>query len=535
MFQVMEKKQLQFLSDISALSRALYDSQDLTEYLKQVVRLICRHTNAAVCSLYLYDEFNAALKLVVTEGLNTEVAENLFIDITQGLVGRCFRTREIIVSDKASEEEDYYYIPGLNEEDYDCFCAVPLSHADVTFGVLVTQRPQGQSFSETEVLALHAVALQLADHLEHARFSLHLEKNEDHNLNGASLPFNRLLNAHGVSPGLAIGPSLNWDRYRSAYNPLEPAHLVADHYTLEDFERALAKTEEELREMEEKLTQHVPEMVSMIFGAHLIILKDRQFSPSIRELIEEGVPVSEAIHKVGQKFIQRFQTHSNPTIRERVVDIRDIVARLIHNLSERHHITADRIAGHIIFAREIYPSDVVRFAFQDVAGIISAEGGDTAHTSILARSFKLPMAICDDPLLSQLPEDTMLILDAQNGKIFLKPDDDLLTSYQHKAKTSATLDVQHEPLSKQLKSGETIKVMANINIFAEVEAAQLAQADGIGLYRSEFPFLVRSDLPSELDQLNIYHQIIEKMEALPIHFRTLDIGGDKALHYLAET
>jgi phosphotransferase system enzyme I (PtsP) len=264
-----------------------------------------------------------------------------------------------------------------------------------------------------------------------------------------------------------------------------------------------------------------------------MILKDKRFIGDIRRLIENGTRPREAVRSVARKYITIFSESSHTYIREKVNDIEDLASRLLENMSQRSRPGSGRVTGHIVIARELYPSDVLKLASEDAAGIILVRGGATSHVAIISRSMGIPVVITQNRDLLKIPEGTPTVMDATDGHIHLSPGAALIREFEQTRKAREIEASSGDGMRPETRTrdGHRIRLMANINLLSELPAARRSGVEGVGLYRTEFPFLVRPEFPSEEEQVLIYRRLFEEIPQGPITIRTLDAGGEKMLAY----
>jgi phosphotransferase system enzyme I (PtsP) len=240
----------------------------------------------------------------------------------------------------------------------------------------------------------------------------------------------------------------------------------------------------------------------------------------------------EAIRKVVGEYIGLFSASGNPRLREKVQDVKDLGRRLIQNLRSDVQEGPD-YRGVVVIATDLLPSDILKISAQGAEGLLMIGGGTTSHVSILARSLGLPVVVADDRRFFGLPADSTILLDGDQGNVFVNPPADVVKKFRELAESRRQADAYDEDECSDAVTacGERVEIMANINLLSEIAVARKMGACGIGLYRSEFPFIVRSDFPSEEEQCGIYRRILSDMEGRPVVFRTLDVGGDKMLSY----
>ena len=281
------------------------------------------------------------------------------------------------------------------------------------------------------------------------------------------------------------------------------------------------------------MDENLSEAGSLIFASHLLMLSDDDFSGSIRKYIQNDKSPAEAITYVVNEYIELFMNSKNSLVQEKILDLKDLGHRLLLNLTGEKGEDGD-YSGQIIVAKDLMPSELVKLAAQHTEGFVLFGAGSTSHLSILARSMDIPVIFLTDQDFFENISNDLIIMDAFQSNVIVDPNSDLIIKYKTSLKQ---LKEKHSKKPQILDDGITldnrrIKVQANINILSDVRAAKDYKTDGVGLYRSEFLFLIRNDFPSEEEQYLIYRRLLEEME--DVVFRTLDIGGDKILGTLGE-
>ncbi|MCU0917921.1 MAG: phosphoenolpyruvate--protein phosphotransferase, partial [Planctomycetes bacterium] len=229
---------------------------------------------------------------------------------------------------------------------------------------------------------------------------------------------------------------------------------------------------------------------------------------------------------------QSFLASDNTYMREKANDIEDLAIRIVDNLVSRGQDT-DAYRGHVVVTTALFPSDLLKLSSEGAAGVVLVGGGVTSHVAILARSLAMPMVIMDAFELLNVPEGTQTLVDAEIGNVFLDPDEHILERFRVQQKARLTLEDQKRLMQPVTRTtdGTRVQLLANINLLSDLKVARELACDGIGLYRTEFPFIIRTTFPSEAEQYVIYRKLVESMPGKPVTFRTLDAGGDKILSY----
>jgi phosphotransferase system, enzyme I, PtsP len=520
---------IQLICDIGELNEAFTDSESIETFLERIVEMVARHMNADVCSVYLYDDEAAELVLRATHGLSKSAVNKIRLKIGEGLAGLALKEKRPVSEKIGKDNPNFKYFPGSSEELYDAFLAVPILRAISKIGVLVVQRKKAKIFNDNDIVTLRAVASQLANMLEMARLFITQKTSP---MSSEKKPVRQLKLQKGkvASEGFAFAPSRVFDKERTAevlFNREYPGN-----YSLRDFKKAVAKTAKQLEQLQASVEKKLSDVASLIFTAHLLLLKDKEFTGSMIRKIEEGVEPPHAVISVARHYTNLFSLGSNAYIREKVQDIHDVCIRILGNLVDEYKDTCF-CKDHIVIAQDLFPSDILKLSSENVQGVVLVSGGVTSHLSILARSLKIPMLIVDSSRLLSIPDETPVMLDAEVGNFYINPAKSIVDTFNERNENrknvkAKSIHVKHETFTKD---GKKIRLLASINLLSDLKLANEVNSEGVGLYRTEFPFLIRADFPSEEEQYVVYKQLVDSMPGKEITFRTLDIGGDKVLSY----
>ena len=517
------------LYDINELNHLFRDSASVETLLNKAVEMVAERTQSAVCSIYLYNPEKRELTLRATRGLNPESVGRVRLKLGQGLTGLALKEMRTICETDASRNPNYQFFPGTFEERYNAFLAVPIARGLSKMGVLVLQRNADHCFSEPDTTALETVASQLGNIIENAQFIMGIHEPPQEKPKGlpAELKF---IKGKMAAEGFAYAPALILDKQKGLAILL--SHDYGRTYGLDEFHEAVARTESQLEELQEMVEHKLSDAASLIFAAHLMILKDQDFVGKIVARIEAGVNAPEAVAQVATGYMQNFLTSDSAYMREKANDIEDLAVRLVNNLVSKAD-ESDVHRDHVIVTRGLFPSDLLKLSSEGASAVVLVGGGVTSHISILARSLAMPMVIADSFELLKVPDGTPLLIDADMGNIFVDPDDDVLEKFWARQRARLTLADQKKLMKPETATADGVRVllMANINLLTDLKVANELNCDGVGLYRTEFPFIIRTTFPSEAEQYVIYRKLVESMPGKPVTFRTLDAGGDKILSY----
>ncbi len=527
---------LDLLSDAGEMFATLAGSADVHAVLQRAVHMVGQHLNADVCSIYLYRDATADLILSATVGLDPEGVGKVTLGFGEGLVGMALKELRPICERSASTNPHYRYFPDLQEEAFDCFLAVPIQRGVERVGVIVAQRSAPHRFKETEVIVLRSIASHLAILIENANALLNVSTARAAPETEASAELPRLITGRGASPGVGIGRVRIKGRTALVDMLRGDGDLAGagagDAPTL-SLDEAIALTVEQLEDLEKELARRLPEAASLIFGAHLLMLKDTAFTGTMFEAIEKGATPLAALIEGARQYIRIFGSSKHDYIKEKAADVEDLALRVAENLTGtcdvQHSIYGDRI----VIAADLLPSDILKLSMQRCRGFVLVGGGMTSHTAILARSLHIPLLLVDTPRALDLPDGIPAIVDGETGNVYINPEPAIREGFEARQRVfdEAARMPDISPGPALTADGTRVRVMANINLLSEIEPAERLHADGVGLYRTEFPFLIRDSFPSQDEQAQIYDRLFERMDGKEITVRTLDVGGDKALAY----
>jgi phosphotransferase system, enzyme I, PtsP len=297
---------------------------------------------------------------------------------------------------------------------------------------------------------------------------------------------------------------------------------------------AAMRTREQLARFQRQLEERFEERVAQIFFAHLALLDDPGVMGAIEARVREGAAARDAIREVLAGHSRRFAGSPHAAVREKAHDLRDLCRQLLLNLEGRAEDGPDH-HGRILIVSDVLHSDMLRYIAQRAAGVILAGGGVTAHIGVLARSLQIPMAVVDPARLEGVETGTPILLDANQGTVILHPDPGTLEAFRGLLEAPAVEAVAEGPAPEtRTRDGVRVRLLANVGLISEVGLARRHRAEGVGLYRSEIPFILRQDFPSEDEQALIYRKILEGMGGAEVSLRALDVGGDKMLSYFPQ-
>ncbi len=495
------------------------------ERLDKVVTLIAADMVAEVCSCYVM-RAGEVLELFATEGLKKTAVHKTRLRVGEGLVGDiAAHARPLALAD-AQAHPMFAYRPETGEELFHSLMGVPIIRAGRVIGVLVVQNRTMRHYTDEEIETLETVAMVLAELVASGEL---VNREELVPVDGNALLPLRIegikLNA-GVGIGIAV---LHQPR-------ITIRRLVAEdpEVELERLRSALAGIKNALDELFSR-----PEMRD---GEHRDVLEtyrmfteDKGWLGKISEAIRSGLTAEGAVQKVHDDMRARMSQITDPYLRERLHDFEDLANRLLQHLSgEEGTIRGELPADAILIARTMGPMDLFDYDPKRLRGLVLEEGSPTMHVAIVARALDIPVVGRAKEVLDKVEALDPVIVDGDNGQVFVRPSDDIrdifsdaIVQRQERAAHYASL----RDLPAVTRDGVKVKLMMNAGLLLDMSHLQDSGADGIGLYRTELPFMARSSLPDVAAQTLLYRKILDQAEGKPVVFRALDVGGDKILPY----
>jgi phosphotransferase system enzyme I (PtsP) len=534
----MKKDNVELICDVSELANLFHDTSNVDEFLHRVVSIVSKHMHADVCSIFLFDEKSGTLTLKATQGLNENAVNNVHLSLGEGITGTALKELRPIRESSAQENPNFRLFETINEDNYEAFLAVPILRGLSRIGVLTLQHKNRDYFDEKDTKALKAISNQLAATLENAKLLLDLkfkapvQEVKGHKTPEISGETKDFLSGTVASAGIALGSAVVLGN-RSDEIILSSSN--GGECTLEDFDRSILATELQIEELQKQMEDRLSDVASLIFSAHLLMLKDSEFSGSMRKIIQGGTPPAKAITQVVNQYIHIFSESNNPRLQEKVQDVKDLGHRLIMNLFPEKE-SKGSYKGEIVVAKELLPSELVKIAAQETEGLLLFGGGASAHVAILAKSLGIPVLFTEQKEFFTIRDGDKLIIDGFQGNVFIHPGVEVWDEFKNlkKADKASNDDNTRTQPETRTSCGRKIKLLSNINLLSDIKTANKFKAEGIGLYRSEFPFIIRNDFPTEEEQYRVYSKILKGMKGKEVALRTLDIGGDKVLSYMPQ-
>lgn len=521
------------LSVLKSIIQEVNSAANLREALEIIVQRVQAAMNTEVCSIYLLDHKHNRYILMATQGLHKEAVGKVSLDINEGLVGLVGSREEPINLEDAQSHPRYRYFPETGEERFRSFLGVPIIHHRRVLGVLVVQQRESRSFDEGEEAFLVTISAQLAGVIAHSEAT--------GVIGGRDISGERARDAcfKGVtgSTGVAIGRGL-------VVYPLADLGSVPDRKAedvdaeLRYFQAAVEAVRQDMREVSERLGSQLRPEELALFEVYIRMLDDNALSGEVANLIRQGSWAQGALKKVVQEYVRHFEQMGDAYLRERAVDIKDLGRRVLAYLQQNIQEQREYPKHTILVSEELTPAMLGEVPRERLAGLVSVRGSSNSHVAILARAMGVPcvMGVIDLPF-GQL-DGRKVIVDGFNGQIYVSPSSELLGYYRSIVEEERQLVKGLEQLRDmpcETTDGHRLSLWVNTGLMTDVVRSLSHGAEGVGLYRTEVPFMINERFPSEQEQRDCYREQLEAFAPSSVTMRTLDIGGDKTLPYFPIT
>ncbi len=517
------------LTRLQHIVQQVAGAPSLKDALQVIVREVCEALAIEVCSVYLKTADAHRYLFAANEGLNPDSVGASTIELGEGLVGLVGERAEPINLPLASEHPHFHHMPELGEEPFNAFLGVPIIHHRRTLGVLVAQQRESRRFDADEEAFLVTLAAQLATAIAHAEAVGGIESLLDANKDARDFRIDGLAGSPGIAFGTAtvMQPVTNLDDV-----PDREASNVTVELML--FDKAVGSVRGDIRRISEQFAQSISREELALFDAYLHMLDDEALTGDVRERIRRGEWAQGALKNVIREHTRRFERMEDVYLKERGTDVEDLGLRVLAYLQDIGARRRDFLEETILVGQQITPGMLTSVPADRLKGIVSARGSVNSHVAILARALGIPavMGAVDVPIYQM--DGQSLIVDGHYGEVYANPSAKLAGEYraliEEEREFAEEIDELRE-LPCVTLDGWRILLWVNIGLTGEISRSLDRGAEGIGLFRTEVPFVTQDRFPTEEEQRELYREHMEAFEPRPVTMRTLDVGGDKALPY----
>jgi len=494
--------------------------------LGEVVRLVANEMVAEVCSIYLL-RAGEVLELFATQGLNPSAVHRTRLRVGEGLVGDIAAHGRPLALDDAQHHPQFAYRPETGEEIYHSLAGVPILRAGRVLGVLVVQNRTRRQYDEEEIETLQTIAMVLAELVSAGHI---VSPNEVQQVDGLGLLPLRIDGVQ-LTSGVAIGRAV-------LHEPRIVIHrVVAEDVAQEQqrFQEALHGVREDVDRMLEAHDMQSGEQREILETFRMFV-DDRGWMERVREAIDSGLTAEAGVQRAFDDVRTRLGQSTDPYIRERLRDLQDLSNRLLLRLTGRAAVDPGSLPDDmIVIARDMGPAELLDYDRTRLRGVVLEEGSALSHVAIVARALDIPVVGRAPSVLARVEAGDPIVVDGDNAQVLVRPAEDVLQTVH------AAIDAHAERRRKYMalrdlapttRDQARISLNMNAGLLIDLQHLDETGADGVGLYRTEIPFMVRSEFPDVDAQAWLYGRVLDLADGRPVTFRTLDVGGDKVLPYL---
>ncbi|WPC04946.1 phosphoenolpyruvate--protein phosphotransferase [Pseudomonas benzenivorans] len=517
------------LNTLRKIVQEVNAAKDLKAALGIIVQRVREAMGSQVCSVYLLDPETNRFVLMASEGLNKRSIGKVSMAPNEGLVGLVGTREEPLNLENAAAHPRYRYFAETGEERFASFLGSPIIHHRRVMGVLVVQQKERRQFDEGEEAFLVTMSAQLAGVIAHAEATGSIR---GLGRQGKGIQEAKFIGVPG-SPGAAVG---------TAVVVLPPADLeVVPDKTIDDidaelalFNTALEGVRGDMRNLSAKMASQLRPEERALFDVYLMMLEDAALGNEVVNIIRTGQWAQGALRQVVGEHVNRFELMDDAYLRERASDVKDLGRRLLAYLQQARQQSLEYPDNCILVSEELSPTMLGEVPEGKLAGLVSVLGSGNSHVAIFARAMGIPTVMGAVDLPYSKIDGIQLIVDGYHGEVFTNPSELLRKQYadvvEEERQLTQGLDALRG-LPCETLDGHRMPLWVNTGLLADVARAQERGAEGVGLYRTEVPFMMNERFPSEKEQLAIYREQLAAFHPLPVTMRSLDIGGDKALSY----
>ncbi len=514
------------------LRQAIAENSDPRQRLQKLVKIIADGLVAEVCSIYVR-RAGDSLELFATTGLSPDAVNRTYLRVGEGLVGLVAAGAAPLAESDAWRHPNFAYRPETGEEKFKSFLGVPILLGGRVVGVLCVQNSSMRQYSDDDVETLETISILLAYVITSSEL---VSAQENSNNEGTGL-LPRKLKGVKINAGLGIGKAYIHDAAPRITRMLSdnPQEEIAKlHAAIEKLQADLHSAVTVSASLAEKSAEPAE-----VMEAYQLAAKDKSWITKIRDAIVTGLSAEAAVQKVYNETRAKLKTAQDEYLRSRLIDLEEISVKLMRHIIGEENLLSPHImdSDFIVVARDLGPATLLEFDRKHLKGVVLEEGNQTSHAAIVARALDIPLVGRVNNIMRQMELGDSMIVDGDQGEIYVRPGEDVVQSFAL-AQTARQKRKQQFAAARHLPSitadGLPVSLFINAGLKIDLEQMDMVNADGVGLFRTEISFMNQASLPGIAEQTEFYREIMDQAGYRPVVFRTIDVGGDKALPHLPQ-
>ncbi len=514
------------------LRQAIAENSDPRQRLQKLVKIIADGLVAEVCSIYVR-RAGDSLELFATAGLSPDAVNRTYLRVGEGLVGLVAASAAPLAESDAWRHPNFAYRPETGEEKFKSFLGVPILLGGRVVGVLCVQNSSMRQYSDDDVETLETISILLA----YVITSSELVSSEENSNNEGTGLLPRKLKGVKINAGLGIGKAYIHDAAPRITRMLSdnPQEEIAKlHAAIEKLQADLHSAVAISASLAEKSAEPAE-----VMEAYQLAAKDKSWITKIRDAIVTGLSAEAAVQKVYNETRAKLKTAQDEYLRSRLIDLEEISVKLMRHIIGEENLLSPHImdSDFIVVARDLGPATLLEFDRKHLKGVVLEEGNQTSHAAIVARALDIPLVGRVNNIMRQMELGDSMIVDGDQGEIYVRPGEDVVQSFAL-AQEARQKRKQQFAAARHLPSitadGLPVSLFINAGLKIDLEQMDMVNADGVGLFRTEISFMNQTSLPGIAEQTEFYREIMDQAGYRPVVFRTIDVGGDKALPHLPQ-
>ncbi|MDX1292291.1 MAG: phosphoenolpyruvate--protein phosphotransferase [Hyphomonas sp.] len=507
---------------MNRLRQVMAEEGETRSRLDKVVRLIASTMVADVCSIYLRLQ-DGALLLIATEGLKAAAVAATRLSENEGLVGLVARRAEPMAIQDAPRHGSFSYRPETGEDPFHAFLGVPILRGGRVIGVLTVQNRTERAYDDEEVDNLQTIAMVLAeivDRIDPEALNNGGDKKRERNT--ASLTGRVFCEGLGYGRAVLHDPVVPAAKFFAADQVAESKRLT----------EGMAELQASIDRMMAMDGAALGEDPRDVMETYRLLAHDPSWAEKLQEGVKSGLTAEAAVDRARREHRARLQSARDPYLRERLHDLEDLDNRLLRILGGEEGKPQFSEERSVLVARRLGPAEILEYSNTGLRAILMEEAAASSHAAIVARALGIPTLGGIKGLTTRIDQGDWVIVDAEEGTLHIRPDDTLYDAYKGRVSLRSERQARYDKLKglpARTTDGTDVSLMLNAGLDLDMDMMKQAGADGVGLFRTEFQFLVSESLPKLHDQIDLYKRVLDKAEGKPVIFRTVDLGGDKIL------